>query len=39
MKITSLITKDDSARNLLIGVMYSPLIVVFLVATSLTITS
>lgn len=39
MKLTNLITKDDSARNLVLGIIYSPLVVAFLVVTSLTITS
>ncbi len=31
--------QDDSAKTLMLGVMFSPLVVVFLVAASLAITS
>jgi len=38
MKVTSMVTTDDRARNLILGVMYSPLLVVILVSISLSVT-
>jgi len=39
MKVTSLVTKDDRAHGLVLGVMYSPLLVIILVIASLLVSS